>query len=169
LGAPDWILGGWVVLENKVCYHNYTTPANERGPASRLQAAPSENRLSSRSKLPKLERARFWGYSEIYCVAVCARAGGAAPYQRGRGPPAGAAAPAPGAAGHIRRGPQYPVRRCGGTPGGSVVARCRSTAAEHDQKCSQTVAGGGDGGGFLLRRYRWIWAATARRDLAGIG
>jgi hypothetical protein len=59
-----------VVLENKVCYHNYTTPANERGPASRLQAAPSENRLSSRSKLPKLERARFWGYSEIYCVAV---------------------------------------------------------------------------------------------------
>jgi hypothetical protein len=33
-GAPDWILGGWVVLENKVCYHNYTTPANERGPAT---------------------------------------------------------------------------------------------------------------------------------------
>jgi hypothetical protein len=30
--APDWILGGWVVLENKVCYHNYITPANERGP-----------------------------------------------------------------------------------------------------------------------------------------
>jgi hypothetical protein len=23
-----------VVLENKVCYHNYTTPANERGPAA---------------------------------------------------------------------------------------------------------------------------------------
>jgi hypothetical protein len=34
--APDWILGGWVVLKNKVCNHNYTTPANERGPAGNL-------------------------------------------------------------------------------------------------------------------------------------
>jgi hypothetical protein len=25
-----------VVLENKVCYHNYATPANERGPAVRV-------------------------------------------------------------------------------------------------------------------------------------
>ena len=32
-GAPDWILGGWVVLQKKVCNHNYTTPANEQGPA----------------------------------------------------------------------------------------------------------------------------------------
>eukprot|EP01049_Picozoa_sp_SAG25_P006411 SAG25_NODE_481_length_7507_cov_80.752160_7_plen_111_part_00 len=31
-GAPHWILGGWVVLQNKVCDHNYTTLANEQGP-----------------------------------------------------------------------------------------------------------------------------------------
>ena len=33
-GAPDWILGGWVVLQKKVCNHNYTTPANEQGPGA---------------------------------------------------------------------------------------------------------------------------------------
>jgi hypothetical protein len=37
--AQDWILGGWVVLKNKVCYHNYTTPANERGPGRQAIAA----------------------------------------------------------------------------------------------------------------------------------
>jgi hypothetical protein len=31
-GAPHWILGGWVVLQNKVCDHNHTTLANEQGP-----------------------------------------------------------------------------------------------------------------------------------------
>jgi hypothetical protein len=40
-----------------------------------VHAAPSENRLCSRSKLAKLERARFWGYSEVYCVAVGGRRG----------------------------------------------------------------------------------------------
>jgi hypothetical protein len=29
--------------------------------------------LASRSKLKNLERARFWGYSEVYCVAVWGR------------------------------------------------------------------------------------------------
>jgi hypothetical protein len=45
------------------------------------------NRLASRSKLPKLERARFWGYSEVYCVAVArsrARARGGAAGRQGR-------------------------------------------------------------------------------------
>ena len=37
-GAPHWILGGWVVLQKKVCNHNYTTPANERGPAAYWRA-----------------------------------------------------------------------------------------------------------------------------------
>jgi hypothetical protein len=31
-----------VVLENKVCYHNYTTPANERGPGE--PGRPSHHR-----------------------------------------------------------------------------------------------------------------------------
>ena len=39
-GAPDWILGGWVVLENQVCNHNYTTPANEQGPGRAAGSTP---------------------------------------------------------------------------------------------------------------------------------
>ena len=35
-----------------------------------IQAGTSANRLASRSKLAKVERARFWGYSEVYCVAA---------------------------------------------------------------------------------------------------
>jgi hypothetical protein len=35
-----------------------------------LKVVTSENRLTSRSKLAKLERPRFWGYSEVYCVGV---------------------------------------------------------------------------------------------------
>jgi len=38
------------------------------------QAAAAANRLCSRSKLAKVERPRFWGYSEVYCVAVAPRA-----------------------------------------------------------------------------------------------
>jgi hypothetical protein len=50
--APDWILGGWVVLKNKVCNHNYTTPANERGPARRMppvRGAPAESPAEPRA------------------------------------------------------------------------------------------------------------------------
>jgi hypothetical protein len=37
-GAPHWILGGWVVLQNMVCDHNYTTLANEQGPGASPRA-----------------------------------------------------------------------------------------------------------------------------------
>jgi hypothetical protein len=42
--------------------------------------------LSSRSKLAKVERARFWGYSEIYCVAALCGAAAAASHARGPRP-----------------------------------------------------------------------------------
>eukprot|EP01047_Picozoa_sp_COSAG01_P014987 COSAG01_NODE_741_length_13888_cov_119.430996_6_plen_251_part_00 len=52
------------------CTNNFRTDK----PEDFRLVRPSENRLSSRSKFAKVERARFWVYSEIYCVGVRERA-----------------------------------------------------------------------------------------------
>eukprot|EP01047_Picozoa_sp_COSAG01_P033831 COSAG01_NODE_2507_length_7552_cov_56.408560_9_plen_103_part_00 len=46
-----------------------------QGAASRINAAPCEIRLSSRSKLPKLERAPFWCIVPFYGCMCSAPAG----------------------------------------------------------------------------------------------
>jgi hypothetical protein len=52
-GAPHWILGGWVVLQNMVCDHNYTALANEQGPGATVTAtAPVEIQPESRNFQP---------------------------------------------------------------------------------------------------------------------
>jgi hypothetical protein len=67
-GASDWILAGWVVLENQVCNHNYTTPANERGPDAQCtpdpEAAAAVGRSAGRSASPAVSLRRAQSSSQ---------------------------------------------------------------------------------------------------------